>query len=190
MTTTTTHHPDPSRIMKAIGKHSTCMLATVSPAGRPHVATVSYQLVADRLYISTTSTSRKALNVAAHSYVAVVIPVRRVPLGAPPSTIQFQATAALLAGNDPEIAKLVGERRFAAITGHGELDLPDGCFIRIDLPRRLLTYGLGMSLVELARHPLEGEGEVTLSIGRTAEPSVAGGTAHLQLHAVGVTEEQ
>jgi hypothetical protein len=136
-------------------------LGTVSSAGRPHVATVTYQLVDDRLYVSTTSASRKARNVADHPHVAVVIPVRRLPFGAPPSTVQFQSTGRLLASDDPEIVTLAADGRLKAITGHGELDLPGGCFICIELPRRLHTYGLGMSLLELARHPFEAAGEVT-----------------------------
>lgn len=148
------------------------MLATVSPAGRPHVAAVIYEHVAGRLYISTISTSRKARNVADESHVAVVIPVRRLPVGAPPSTIQFQATAALLAIDSDEIVALSGDGRLGAITGHGELDLPDSCIIRIDLPQRVHTYGLGMSLWELARDPLGGSGEVVLD-GSLVERSVA-----------------
>jgi hypothetical protein len=149
------------------------MLGTVSPAGRPHVATVTYQLVDDRLYVSTIATSRKARNVAAHPHVAVVIPVRRLPVGAPPSTIQFQTTASILATDDREITTLATARRLDAVTGHGELDLADGCFIRIDLPRRLHTYGLGMSLFELARHPLDGAGEVTLPAA-SPDPAMIG----------------
>lgn len=162
MTNPTPHRPDPSQIMKAIAKRSTCMLGTVSPAGRPHVATVTYQLVEDRLYASTMATSRKARNVAAHPHVAVVIPVRRLPVGAPPSTIQFQTTAMLLSSDDREITTLAADGRLDDVTGHGELDLPDGCFIRLELPRRLHTYGLGMALLELARHPLDGAGELSL----------------------------
>lgn len=173
MTTKTTHHPDPSRILKAIAKRSMCTLGTVSPAGRPHVAAVIYQLVDDRLYISTTSTSRKARNLADHPHVAVAIPVRRLPFGAPPSTIQFQATATLLATDDHEITTLVSDRQLDAISGHGELDLPDGCFIRIDLPRRLHTYGLGMSMMELARHPLDGRGEVTRSMKGETQATIS-----------------
>ncbi len=138
------------------------MLATVSPAGRPHVAAAIYEHVAGRLYISTISTSRKARNVADESHVALVIPVRRLPVGAPPSTIQFQATAALLAVDSDEIVALSSDGRLGAITGHGELELPDSCMIRIDLPQRIHTYGLGLSLWELARNPLGGSGEVVL----------------------------
>lgn len=160
---TASHRPDPSRISRAISRRSFCTLATVSPAGRPHVAAVIYELVADRLYISTIASSRKARNVADQPHVAVVIPVRRLPVGAPPSTIQFQATAALLAVDSHEIVALSRDGRLGAITGHGELDLPDSCIIRVDLPRRIHTYGLGMSLWELARDPLGGGGEAVLA---------------------------
>jgi hypothetical protein len=153
-------HPPEPQVVRAIAKRSFCTLATVSPAGRPHVAGVLYELVGTSMYVSTTVTSRKARNIAASPHVAVVVPVRRMPVGAPPSTVQFQASATLLAVDDDEIVERVGAGALRSITGHGELDLPDGCFVRIDLPRRLHTYGLGMSLLTLARHPLEAGGVV------------------------------
>lgn len=162
MTNIALHHPDPTRVRKTIAGRSFCTMATVSSAGRPHVAGVIYALVDDRLYVSTIATSRKARNVADCPHVGVVIPVRRLPVGAPPSAIQFQARASLLPRDDHEIVALASDGRLDAITGHGELDLADGCFIRIDLPRRLHTYGLGMSLRELARDPLGGGGSVML----------------------------
>ena len=145
-----------------MSRRSFCTLATVSPAGRPHVAAVIYEHVADRLYISTIATSRKARNVADQPHVAVVIPVRRFPVAAPPSTIQFQATAALLAVDSDEIVALSRDGRLGAITGHGELDLPGSCVIRIDLPRRLHTYGLGLPLRHLISDPLNASGHVEL----------------------------
>ncbi|MGF1600294.1 MAG: pyridoxamine 5'-phosphate oxidase family protein [Acidimicrobiales bacterium] len=162
-TSTTGHRPDPRAIRRAMAKRSFCTLATVSPAGRPHVAGVIYGLVGDALYVSTERTSRKARNIAHSPHVAVVIPVRRVPAGGPPSAIQFQATATLLAVDDPEIERLRSAGTLGSITGHGELDLPDSCFVRIALPRRLHTYGLGMSLLSLIRHPLDGAGQVDLT---------------------------
>ena len=45
-----------------------------------------------------------------------------------------------------------------SITSHGELDLPDDCFVRIPLPDRLLTYGLGLPLRRLMRDPLHAAG--------------------------------
>lgn len=154
--------PDQQRIMRALAKRSYCTLATVSAAGRPHVAGVLYELVDTTMWINTTVSSRKARNVAHCRHVGVVVPVRRVPAGGPPSAVQFQGEADVVAVDDPDVIRLVGERRLASITGHGELDLPGSCFIRVELPRKLHTYGLGMSLISLIRHPLEAAGVVEL----------------------------
>lgn len=162
MTTTspTIHRLDRGTVMAAVAKRSYCTLATVSAAGRPHVAGVLYALVADQLYVSTTTTSRKARNVTHSPHVAVVVPVRRVPIGGPPSAVQFQATATVLAIDDPGINRLHQAGQLRSITGHGEMDLPDGCFLRIAVPSRIHAYGLGMSLYSLIRHPLDAAGLV------------------------------
>ncbi len=146
--------------MRAIAKRSYATLATTSNAGRPHVAGVLYEYVDDALYVSTLRTSRKARNVAANPYAAVVVPIRRVPVGAPPSAVQFQGRAELLDAEGPEITTLVAAGRLGSITGHGELDLPEGCFIRVEVPARVHTYGLGMSLMTLVRDPLGAAGVV------------------------------
>ncbi len=153
--------PDAETVLKAIATRSYATLATVSTAGRPHVAGVLYAAVGRTLYVSTDRSSRKARNIAATPEVAVTIPVRRVPVG-PPSAVQFQGTAELLDRDDPEITRLVEQGELKAITSHGELDLPDGCVVRITPGRRLLTYGLGMSLLQLWRNPLDAGGVVEL----------------------------
>ena len=153
------HRPDPERVVRAIAKRSFATLASVSPAGRPHVAGVLYEAVGDRLYVSTLRSSRKARNVAANGRVGVCIPIRRLPVG-PPSSVQFQAAADVLAVDDPAISGLVAEGRLASITGHGELELADGCFLRIEMPQRMLTYGLGMPLRTLIKDPLGASGVV------------------------------
>ena len=89
-------------VRKLLAKRSFATLATTSPAGRPHVAGVLYEIVDGDMYISTLRSSRKARNVADNSHVAVVVPVRRLPVG-PPSTVQFQAGAELLPVDDPAI---------------------------------------------------------------------------------------
>jgi len=111
------------------------------------------------LYVNTLRTSRKARNVAANPQVAVAIPIRRLPVG-PPSTVQFQGTAEVLDIDGPEIRALIEAGRLKSITGHGEMDIPDGCFLRISPRRRLITYGLGMSLLSLIRDPLNAGGSV------------------------------
>lgn len=155
------HHPDPARVHRAITKRSFATLATVSPAGHPHVAGVLYEEVDGHLYVSTLASSRKARNIAVNGRVGVCIPIRRLPVG-PPATVQFQAVADVLPADDPAISGLVADGRLASITGHGELELADGCFLRIEVPGRLLTYGLGMPLRTLLRDPLGGGGVVEL----------------------------
>ncbi len=157
----TLHRPDADAVLAAIARRTFCTLGTASPSGHPHVAGVLYQAVDGALYVSTEQASRKARNILANPGVAVSVPVRRAPVG-PPSTIQFQSTAEVLDLGDPRLRQLAAAGRLAAVTGHGELDLPGGCFVRIPLPRRLLTYGLGMSLARLIRHPMDAAGLVEL----------------------------
>lgn len=153
--------PDYADIRAAIAKRSFATLATTSPSQRPHAAAVLYQAVGDVLYVSTLRPSRKARNIAANPHVFLSIPVRRVPFGAPPSTIQFAATAHLLPVDHPEVTSLARTRQLNAITSHGELDLPDGCIVRIEPDHRIHTYGLGMSLYTLAKNPLDAAATIT-----------------------------
>lgn len=149
-------------ITRTIAKRSFCTLATVSPKGRPHVAGVLYELAQGDLYVSTLRTSRKARNIAAEPHVGVCIPVRRLPVG-PPSSVQLQGVAELLDPDDDRVRGLLAAGHLASITAHGELELPDGCFVRIRPPERVHTYGLGMPLRQLMRNPLDAAGSARLA---------------------------
>lgn len=154
---------DRDTVLKTAGKRSFCTLATVSAANRPHAAAVIYSLVDTTLYVNTGRNSRKARNIADNPNVGIVIPVRRVPLGAPPSTLQFQAKAEILPLDDPDLGELHKAGLLKTITRHGEMDDPANCFLRITPNGRIHTYGLGMSLWQLARHPLDAFGHADLS---------------------------
>lgn len=164
--TTTSPTPTPSlsptRALTTIAKRSYAVLATTSEARRSHSAGVLYALSGRELFVSTLRSSRKARNVATNPHVGVTIPVRRVPVGGPPSAIMFQSTATVLETSDPDLRDKVAAGELGTVTAHGELDLPDGVFLRIPLPSRLLTYGLGMSLLSLIRDPLNAGGVVDL----------------------------
>lgn len=153
--------PELAKVLKAIEKRSFATLSTTSSAKRPHVAGVLYEAVGTTLYVNTLGTSRKARNIAANPRVAIAIPIRRLPVG-PPSTVQFQGTAEVLDVDGPEIRALIEAGRLKTITSHGELDIPDSCFLRIAPGRRLITYGLGMSLLSLIRDPLNAGGTLDL----------------------------
>jgi len=158
---TSRRQPDPTEVVRAIQRRSFMTLATTSPINRPHVAGVLYQAVEMSLYASTMRSSRKARNIASNRHVGVIIPVRRLPVG-PPSSVQFQGVADILALDDPAVLELVSQGQLKAVTGHGELDLPGGCFLRITPNRRIFTYGLGVSIVKLIRDPLNAGGMVEL----------------------------
>ncbi len=151
------HNPGGDAIRATLSRRSFATLASTSPAGRPHSAGVLYELVGDSMYVNTLRDSRKARNIASNPHVGLCVPVRRLPLG-PPSSVHFQARAELLELDHPAIAGLVAEGKLRSLTNHGELDLPDGCFVRISLPARVNTYGLGMSIRKLIADPLNAGG--------------------------------
>jgi general stress protein 26 len=141
------------RIRRVLDRKSFAVLSTVSPAGFPHAAGVLYDNDGLRLYVHTMRSSRKARNVEANARAAVVVPVRRAPVG-PPFTVQFQASARLVAMDDAVIVDLLARRSLATVSGHGALDEPDGCFIELSPIGRIHSYGIGVSMLAVARDPL------------------------------------
>ncbi len=80
----------------------------------------------------------------------------------PPSSIQFDATVEIVDVDDASLASLLEAGTLKPITSHGELDHPDGCFLRIAPTGTLHTYGLGMPLRTLLRDPINAAGRVQL----------------------------
>ena len=154
--------PDQQRaaVRRVLARSSFCTLATSSAAGAAHVVGVLYAAVDGVLYVNTSETSVKVRNIRANPRVAVCIPVRRLPFF-PPSCVQFQGTADILAPDDPHIVALLEAGRLRPITSHGELDLPGCCFLRITPSRRISSFGIGMGVRQLLRDPL--------GAGRTVE---------------------
>ncbi len=148
-------------VRRALARRSYAVLATVSPAGRPHAAGVLYAAVGDDLWLSTETTGRKGRNLLSRPHVAVTVPVRRLPVG-PPATIHFQGRAEVFGADAPEVARGVETGDLKAITSHGELDLADGCFVRITPGRTIHTYAIGMSLWQVVRNPLALAGRARL----------------------------
>ena len=148
-------------IRRAIARHSFCTLATSSAANRPLVTGVLYSFVDQRVYISSLSTSVKVRNIRENPRVALCIPVRRYPIG-PPSTVQFQGLAEVLAVDEPEVTGLVASKRLKRITSHGELEHPEACMLRVNPGPTVATYGLDVGLRELLRDPLAANRSVRL----------------------------
>lgn len=140
-------------IRKAISKASFATLATVSSAGLPHVAGVVYEVVEGELWIHTLRTSRKARSISANGSAAVCIPYRRLPVG-PPYTVHFQADAQVLDMDSSEAQRLLGVGKLKSISGHGALEMPDGCFVRITPRATVHSFGPGARVMDLIRDPL------------------------------------
>jgi hypothetical protein len=161
MTETTTVRPalqlQASWVWEKIAKRSFCTLATNSADDLPHVAGVLYGPVNGVLYVNTLRTSRKARNITHNPHAFVCVPIRRLPVG-PPSTIQFAATVNILDIDHPDIVRLVQTGAVKSITSHGELNLPESCFLEITPHTRMHTYGLGMPMHQLIRNPLQASG--------------------------------
>lgn len=141
------------KVRKVIDSKTFATIATVSPAGRPHVAGVLYEAADGALWAHMMRSSRKARNIAANPHVAVVIPFRKLPAG-PPYTVQFQGTGRLVAMSDPELIDLLAARKLKTVSAHGALDEPDGVFVRIVPNVTVHSYGLGANPIDLIRDPL------------------------------------
>ncbi len=138
------------KLRSIIARRSFCTLATAAADGQPHAVGVTYKLTRDHLYVATFANSKKARNIRNNPRVAVHIPVRQYPVG-PPWSVQFAATATVLSPDDPEIIELLELGRLKSITGHGILQQPGGCFLKIKPARKMHTYGIGLSLREVMR---------------------------------------
>jgi hypothetical protein len=152
-------HPTWTDVTARIAKRSFAVVGTTSPTGHAHVAGILYDEVDGDLFVSIDRGSRKGRNLAANPHVAVTVPIRRIPFG-PPSNAMFQSEAVILDNSDPLVRRLAGDGRLSTITGHGELELDEGCIVRIAAPSVIHTYGLGISLLSLMREPLRGGGRV------------------------------
>jgi general stress protein 26 len=165
--TTTTTQTDPhlrEQVTKALGRRSFCVLATASPEGEPHAVSVLYAAVGTTLYVHTLRDTRKARNVAANPYVAVCVPVRRLPVG-PAMAVQFRGRAELVEQDDPEILRLIQDGSLKKIVVGDALEDPRGCFLRITPKGRIGTYGIGMPIRKVLRDPLSAIGSVRLTTG-------------------------
>ncbi len=161
MTTTTTPTQQPTatdpglerKVLKAIAKKTFCTLATTSPAGRSHAAGVVYEAVDGTLWIHSLRSSRKVRSIEANRHVGVCIPFRKLPMG-PPYTIHFQATARVVSMDAAEVGALLAVGKLRAISGHGALEMADGCFIAIEPKGTIHSFGPGARVIDLIRDPL------------------------------------
>jgi uncharacterized protein YhbP (UPF0306 family) len=162
-------------VERALRRHTFGTLSTLTQHGTPHATGVVYAVAPPdeplALYVTTRTTTRKAVNIRARPDVAVVVPVphRFVP-AFPPRAIQFLGTAQVVAADDEQAMTAFGSSWFhrrilraeqRIVTEGGDL-----CFIRVRPGRVLFTYGMGMSLLDNVRRPRQAIGRVTIPADR------------------------
>jgi hypothetical protein len=138
-------------VWQALARASFAVISHVNAAGRPRSSGVVYGVADRRLYVAVAADGWKARQVSSGQEVAVTVPVRRGGILAllmpiPPATITFHARATVhpagaldIGSISRELVKLVPEARKAG-----------SCVIELVPEGRFLTYGVGVSLMDMA----------------------------------------
>jgi len=140
------------RVWNELEKTSFAVISYVTPAGKPRSSGVMCAAARRRLYMVTAADSWKARQISGGDQVAVTVPIRRGGLLSlispiPPATVSFHATAKVhppgWAGIESVPTKLVSQ-------------LPKewrgaGCLLELVPEGNFLTYGLGVSLPDMAK---------------------------------------
>jgi hypothetical protein len=137
-------------VWRELARHSFAVLGHVNPAGEPRSSGVLYALVGHRLYVVVAPDSWKARQVATGDELSVTVPVRRggilsLLFPIPPATITFHARATVHPAGSAEIASLPKDlERLLPEEGRAA-----SCVIEVIPEGLFLTYGLGVSLMEM-----------------------------------------
>ena len=140
------------RVWHEIGKASFAVISYVTPAGKPRSSGVMCAAEGRRLYVVTDPGSWKARQISDGAEVALTVLIRRGGLLSlvapiPPATVSFHAKATVHPADSVRIEKvpkklasqLPKERRAA------------GCLLELVPEGNFLTYGLGVSLQDMAK---------------------------------------
>jgi len=152
---TRTTHVSTETVWQALAKASFAVVSHVNAAAEPRSSGVVYGVAARRLYLAVAADGWKARQITTGDQIAVTVPVRRggilallVPI--PPATITFHARATVhpagsldIGSVSRELEKLVPASRK---TG--------SCIVELAPEERFLTYGIGVSLMDMANPAL------------------------------------
>ncbi len=149
-------------VWRALDHASFAVVSYVTPRGEPRSSGIVYTTIGHRLYLAVAPDSWKARHIALNPQVSVTVPVRRgglltLMMPIPPATISFRADTIVhppgsLAGSEIErglSSLLPPERRNEA------------CVIEIIPEGEFVTYGLGVSLMQM-RSPSLARGRVAV----------------------------
>ncbi len=147
---------------EAIAGENFAVLGMVNRRGAARTVGICYVVDNHKVYIGASKTQWKTKHVSGNPQVSMTVTMaRRVPLlpwiKVPAATITFSGTAQVLERDDMS-AELV-ER----LHRHDE-DTSDWCVIEVSPTSDFITYGLGISVLEM-RHPHKARGRAPLHAG-------------------------
>ena len=130
------------------------VLAFLNRAGHPRTATVLHTVEGRSLYVSTAKGSWKVRHIAANPNVSMTVTLpRRVPflpfIKVPAAAITFRGEAQILEVGDidPEVFARLGRGK-----ERDPVVLADTAVIRIVPRGEFVTYGIGMSVLQMRKH--------------------------------------
>ena len=139
-----------NEVWRDLAKHSFAVVSHVNDAGEPRSSGVIYAMVGHRMYVAVAPDSWKARQLQTGDQVSVTVPVRRggllsLLLPIPPATISFHAAVTVHPAGvvtrsslPKELQRLLPERDGSPV-----------CMLELAPEGRFLTYGVGVSLVQM-----------------------------------------
>ena len=145
------------QVWRELAKASFAIVSYVTPAGEPRSSGVVYKAVDRRLFIAVAADGWKARHIAASGRVSITVPVRRggflsLLLPIPPATASFHASAKVHAAGSQEA--LARSKELAALLPPERQET--ACIIEVVPEGEFVTYGLGVSLMEMRTPAIAG----------------------------------
>jgi general stress protein 26 len=148
-------------VERTLRRYNFGTLSTVDRRNRSHsiglIYAVSDQGYPLRIYAMTQMKTRKVRNIKANPNVSFVVQCPRILSMVPPSVIQFQGTAEILAVSNEDAMRAFRRSYLLRmmLDKAEEIDLGslgEACYIAIKPDSVIHTYGVGLSMWQLYKH--------------------------------------
>jgi hypothetical protein len=138
-----------SDVWRALGEHSFAVMSHVTASGEPRSSGVVYGTDASQVLVVVAASSWKARTIADGQLVSMTVPVRRggilsLLFPIPPAAISFRARAQV--GEPCMLDRAALPKKFARLLPP---PLAESCVIRLTPVGNFLTYGIGVSLMQM-----------------------------------------
>jgi len=139
------------QVWQAIEKELFAVVGMVTANQEARTVGVVYVVRNRKLYIATGQDTWKARHIAANPHISVTIPIaKRIPvmpwIKIPAATITFSGTARIFPAKDAPSELLKAIFRDLA---DDEKMVADSCLIEITPVKEFVTYGIGVSLMQM-----------------------------------------